>query len=164
MRGEALYFIGFGEGWRSGRWALKRMDISSREIVDLAELPQEPAQVNGLSVALDESWFLNVVDNSTEQDIMMTENFRSIRRASMGCRFDPKKLSCIRRVNSKRPLAGQAVFERGQNSMRSPSAAAPLYCNLSVLSCVRTGTSTRRAFCYSEREVFDQAVADPLLL
>ena len=76
VRGEALYFIDFEEGWRAGRWALKRMDISSRKIVDLAELPQEPAQVNGLSVAPDERWFLYVVDNSTEQDLMMIENFR----------------------------------------------------------------------------------------
>lgn len=45
-----------------------------------------------------------------------------------------------------------------------PPSAPPLCRDLPVWSRVRTGTSTSRAFCYSEREVFNQAVADPLFL
>ena len=75
VRAETLYFIDYAEGSLTDRWVLKRMDLSSRDIVELAELPQEPNRINGLSVAPDESWFVYVVDNTTEQDLMMIEDF-----------------------------------------------------------------------------------------
>ena len=73
VRDDWLYFIDFDQGWRSGRWALKKMKLSTREIVEMQELPQQPAHRNGLSVAADESWFVYTVDNSAEQDLMMIE-------------------------------------------------------------------------------------------
>ena len=74
--GEWLYFIDFDEGLRAERWMLKRMDLESRSIEEVVELPRKPRQQNGLSLAPDESWFLYVVDNVNEQDLMMIEGFR----------------------------------------------------------------------------------------
>ena len=73
--GNLLYFIDFEEGRDSERWMLKRMDLSSRQIEEVVQLPQQPSVTNGLSVAPDETWFLYTVDNTTEQDLMIIEGF-----------------------------------------------------------------------------------------
>ena len=70
-----LYFIDFEEGMRTGRWTLKRMDLASRNIQDVVELPREPRAQNGLSVAPDETWFLYTVKNSDEQDLYLIDGF-----------------------------------------------------------------------------------------
>jgi Tol biopolymer transport system component/DNA-binding winged helix-turn-helix (wHTH) protein len=72
---ERLYFIDFAEGWETGRWALKRLDLETRQIADVVALPLPPARINGLSVSPDESWFVYTVDNMSEQDLMMIEEF-----------------------------------------------------------------------------------------
>ena len=66
-------FIDFKEGRRTGRWALKRLELATRDIGDVVELPREPRAQNGLAVAPDETWFLYTVDNTEEQDLYMIE-------------------------------------------------------------------------------------------
>ena len=73
--GDRLYFINFEKGWTSGDWTLSRLDLSSGKVIVAADLPQEPSERNGLSVAPDESWFLYTVDNTNEQDLMIIEGF-----------------------------------------------------------------------------------------
>ena len=70
---DRLYFIDFEAGWASGDWALSRLELATGAVTKIANLPQEPSERNGLSVAPDESWFLYNVDNTNEQDLMMIE-------------------------------------------------------------------------------------------
>ncbi len=60
----------------AARWWLKKFNIDTGLTTKVVPLPKEPAPVNGLSVARDGTWFVYVVDDSQEQDLMRLENFR----------------------------------------------------------------------------------------
>jgi Tol biopolymer transport system component/DNA-binding winged helix-turn-helix (wHTH) protein len=73
--GDRLYFIDFEQGRREGVWKLKRLDLSTTEVVEMLNLPREPSSVNGLALSPDETWLLYTVDNQDQQDIYAIEGF-----------------------------------------------------------------------------------------
>ena len=76
VRNDGLYFVDFAEGARSGNWFVKRLDLDSGEVVEIASLDREPGPANCLTVSPDGSWLLYTRQEPDEQDLMLLDNFR----------------------------------------------------------------------------------------
>ena len=76
VRNDGLYFVDFAEGERSGNWFVKRLDLDSGEVVEIATLGEQPRPSACLSVSPDGSWLLYSQQEPDEQDLMLVDNFR----------------------------------------------------------------------------------------
>ncbi len=76
VRNDGLYFVDFADGERSGDWLVKKLDLDSGEVVEIATLGGEPALSNCPTVSPDGSWLLYSRREPAEQDLMLVDNFR----------------------------------------------------------------------------------------
>ncbi len=76
VRNDGLYFVDFAEGARSGNWLVKRLDLDSGEVVEIATLGGRPSVSNCLTVSPDGTWLLYTRQEPAEQDLMLEDNFR----------------------------------------------------------------------------------------